>query len=72
VVVRFIFRRKEMAMRHAPVIELSGEQKQQLERWARSRKSPLRLVQRSKLIHLVAQGNAAGFNVATGMYIYQI
>jgi transposase len=43
-------------MRHAPVIELSTEQKQQLERWARSRKSPLRLVQRSRIVLLAAQG----------------
>jgi len=43
-------------MRHAPVIELSKEQKQQLEIWSRSRKSPLRLVQRSKIVLLAAAG----------------
>jgi transposase len=44
-----------MDMRHAPKIELSEEQKQQLERWARSRKSALRLVQRSKIVLLAAE-----------------
>ena len=43
-------------MRHAPVIELSKEQKQQLEVWSRSRKSALRLVQRSKIVLLAAEG----------------
>jgi transposase len=43
-------------MRHAPVIELSKEQEQQLRVWSRSRKSPLRLVQRSKIVLLAAEG----------------
>ena len=43
-------------MRHAPVIELSKEQEQQLRVWSRSRKSPLRLVQRSQSVLLAAEG----------------
>jgi DNA-binding CsgD family transcriptional regulator len=43
-------------MRKAPLIELSEEQKQQLRLWSRSRKSALRLVQRSKIVLLAAQG----------------
>ena len=43
-------------MRHAPLIELTDEQRDQLQRWSRSRKSPLRLVQRSKIVLLAAQG----------------
>jgi transposase len=42
-------------MRKAPVIKLSEEQKQQLEKWSRSRKSSFRLVQRSKIVLLAAQ-----------------
>lgn len=43
-------------MRHAPVIEISSEQEQQLRTWSRSRKSALRLVQRSKIVLLAAEG----------------
>jgi transposase len=38
------------------VIELTSEQKQQLEVWSRSRKCALRLVQRSKIVLLAAEG----------------
>jgi transposase len=43
-------------MRQAIVIELSAEQKQQLRVWSRRRTSPLRLVQRSKIVLLAAEG----------------
>lgn len=43
-------------MRHAPVIELTNEQEQQLRVWSRSRKCALRLVQRSKIVLLAAAG----------------
>ena len=43
-------------MRKAPVITLSVEQKQQLRSWSRSRTQPLRLVQRSWIVLLAAEG----------------
>ena len=43
-------------MRKAPVIEFSAEQEQQLRSWSRSRKCALRLVQRSKIVLLAAEG----------------
>ena len=48
-------------MRKAPVITLSVEQEQQLRSWSRSRTKPLRLVQRSWIVLLAAEGktNAA-------------
>jgi transposase len=45
-------------MRQPTRIQLSSEQKQQLEIWSRSRKSPLRLVQRSKIVLLAAEGKS--------------
>ena len=50
-------------MRHAPLIELTDEQRDQLQRWSRSRKSPLRLVQRSKIVLLAPRLNSMRFCV---------
>ena len=43
-------------MRKASVIILSVKQEQQLRSWSRSRTSPVRLVQRSKIVLLAAEG----------------
>lgn len=43
-------------MRIAPVIELSEVQRVTLRKWARSRKTELRLVQRAKIVLLAADG----------------
>lgn len=45
-------------MRKRTHIQLSAEQEQQLRLWSRSRKSPLRLVQRSRIVLLAAQGKS--------------
>ena len=43
-------------MRVAPSVELSPEQRQTLQQWARSRSLPLRQVERAKIVLLAAEG----------------
>jgi transposase len=43
-------------MRSAPAIKLSGEERSVLERWARGRSTPARLVLRSRIVILAADG----------------
>lgn len=43
-------------MRIAPAITLSAEQRTQLELWARSRRAPLRVAERARMILLAAEG----------------
>ncbi|MCL5067289.1 MAG: helix-turn-helix domain-containing protein, partial [Thaumarchaeota archaeon] len=42
-------------MRVAPIIVLTPEEREQLERWSRGRSTPQRLVLRSKIILLASQ-----------------
>lgn len=43
-------------MRIAPLVILTPEQQKELERWARSRRSPARVVERSRIVLLAAAG----------------
>ena len=43
-------------MRVAPAVELSGEQRQTLEQWARGRSLPARQVERARIVLLAAAG----------------
>ena len=44
-------------MRIAPRVELTEEQKATLERWARGKRTPARLIMRAKIVLLAAQGS---------------
>lgn len=44
-------------MRIAPAVHLSGPECQQLEQWARGRRTPARLVLRAKIVLLAAAGH---------------
>ncbi len=50
-----MFRRRER-MRIAPAIELSSEQRAALERWARGRSLPARVVERARIVLRAASG----------------
>jgi transposase len=43
-------------MRKAPRITLTGEDRQELERWARGRSTPLRLMERARIVLAAAEG----------------
>ena len=43
-------------MRVAPKIELTAEEKEALERWAQGRKTPVRLLERARIVLMAAQG----------------
>jgi hypothetical protein len=44
-------------MRIAPAVHLSGPERQQLEQWARGRRTPARLGLRAKMVLLAAAGH---------------
>jgi len=44
-------------MRIAPAVHLSGPERQQIEQWARGRRTPARLVLRAKIVLLAAAGH---------------
>ena len=55
-VTRLIVQRRDEAMRIAPAIVLSDEDRLTLERWSRGRTTPARLVLRAKIVLLAAAG----------------
>jgi transposase len=52
----FIYRQEDETMKSAPRITLTEEQRETLTRWSRGRSTPVRLMQRAKIVLLSAEG----------------